>query len=143
MRNREHISKWVDSIMAVLQTLILSLIPIFIKDNPVQKTVSYIIITIVIIVYITVFRNKLIKMIILQQGIDTDYIKNKILIPLFNGDLLPKVRSIANLDKTLDKFELNYRFLIWNEATTFIINYFWDSGKLINVVTEKTTSFSS
>lgn len=142
MKNRSYVSKTVDSIVAVLQVLILAFIPIVFESNLINKIIAYIVVGICLIAYNVFLRNKIIDAIVSRQTIDINHLKRTNAVAVFYGTIIPEIRSIECQDNHPDDFELLSRFLIWKNAIYFVSDHFWNDGHLDNVIESKSTSHS-
>jgi hypothetical protein len=142
VKNKSSVSKATDSIVAIIQTIILAFIPIVFDSNMTYKVIAYFVVGITIIVYILFFRHRIITAIILRRSIDTDKIKEINAVTVFYNIIIPEIRNLSCNNKQPDDFELLFRFRVWKNAIWFISDHFWENGELKNVNTSEYVTHS-
>ena len=143
MKNRLYISKVTDSIIAIIQTIILVFVPIVFDGNLAYKVIAYIAVAICFIVYNIFLRNRIINGIVSRQAIDIDDIKKTNSVTVFYNCIIPEIRSVLCNNDSLDDFDLLCRFRVWKKAIYFISDHFWGNGKFNNVITSEQVSYSA
>ncbi|MBO4385227.1 MAG: hypothetical protein J5854_07400 [Clostridia bacterium] len=142
MKNKSSVSKATDSLVAIIQTIILAYIPIVFDSNMTYKVIAYFVVGITIIVYILFFRHRIITAIILRRSIDTDKIKEINAVTVFYNIIIPEIRNLSCNNLQPDDFELLFRFRVWKNAIWFISDHFWENGELKNVNTLESVTHS-
>ena len=142
MKKKIDIPKVVDSIVAIMQTMIMALISFLGNDNPSYRIIAYFIVTTCFIVYYLFLRNPLIEFILSYQKIDVDYIKQMDIASVFKQSIVPEIRSISDQTVARDDFELLYRFMIWKKSVYFVADHFWEDNQLCNVMMKDSISYA-
>ncbi len=141
MKKEESIKNIVDVVIALLQTIILALIPVFFQDSIKLQVSCYSIVFVLTVLFLLVFRDKLIENIILALGINVSQIKKENLIEAFKMQIVPnsqKIKVFIVSDQT-DKYFL---FRIWKETSELVALYFTSDFINKKLVKKKAIDFS-
>ncbi len=142
MKNKSNISKATDSIIAVVQTIVLVFVPIVFEGNLTYKIIAYIVVAIIFIVYNVFLRNRIINRIVSHQAIDTDKIKKSNVVTVFYNNVIPEIRSVLCNNIPSNDFELLCRFRVWKKSIYFVSDHFWKNDRFDNVITSQQVSHS-
>lgn len=142
MKNKSNISKVTDSIIAIIQTIVLVFVPIVFEDNLTYKIIAYIVVAIIFIVYNVFLRNRIINGIVSHQAIDTDKIKKSNVVTVFYNSIIPEIRSVLCNNIPSSDFELLCRFRVWKKSIYFVSDHFWKNDRFDNVITSQQVSHS-
>ena len=140
MKKRSNIGTIVDSISAIIQTVLFALVPIVFCNSIPYQIFSYIVLLILQLAYICLLRKKLIDKIISPNGIDTDLILATNCADNIRGKIVTQVHEIQ-ASSGATEFEEYVVFLKWREMSTFITQHFWCNA-LVNVVLEENVRYS-
>ena len=133
MKKKTDITKIADSIVAIMQTIIMALISFLINGKLSNRIIAYLIVATCFIVYYLCLRNPIIELIQSYQQIDIDHIKQRDIATVFKQSIVPEIRSISEQTDCPDDFELLYRFMIWKKSVYFVADHFWEDNQLCNV----------
>lgn len=142
MKREDSVKNTVDVIVTLLQTIILAVIPIILDELKKWQIVAYLVVFATHILFLIVIKDRLIKNIVLAQGIEISKLQEETVIETFKEIILPnslQIKKFVVSDET-DKYFL---FTKWNETSKLVIVYF--SSDFINKKLQKKrgTSFSS
>ena len=132
MKKRRNITLIIDSIVTVIQAVLFAIVPLFLSSWKYQ-VLAFSMLVIVHIVYLMIIRKRLINRFVMSVGIDTNYIRNYKLEERFHNELIPQINEISTIEQS-DRFEQYHSYLIWKMSVDFILEHFWKSEGLCNVV---------
>ena len=132
MKKRRNITLIIDSIVTVIQAVLFAIVPLFLSSWKYQ-VLAFSMLVIVHIVYLIIIRKRLINRFVMSVGIDTNYIRNYKLEERFHNELIPQINEISTIEQS-DRFEQYHSYLIWKMSVDFILEHFWKSEGLCNVV---------
>lgn len=140
MKKRSNVATIMDSISAIVETVLFALVPIvFCKSTPFQ-VFAYVLLLILQLTYICLLRKKIIDKIVSPKGVDTDLILATNCTDKIRGKIVAQVHEIQTSAES-SAFDEYVVFLKWKESSTFITQHFW-KDRLINVVLEENVRFS-
>ena len=140
MKKRSNVAKIMDSISAIIDTVLLALVPIVFCYSIPFQVFAYVVLLGLQLTYICFLRKKIIDKIVSPKGVDTDLILATNCADKVRGKILSQVHEIQASAET-SAFDEYVDFLKWQESSTFITQHFW-KDKLINVVLEENVRYS-
>jgi len=140
MKKRSSVATSLDAISAIIDTVLLAFVPIVFSKSISYQIVSYIVLLVLQLLYICLFRKKLVDKIISPNGIDTDLMLATNCADKFRGKIVAQIQEIQSSTE-LSAFGEYVVFLKWRETSTFITQHFWDNA-LINVVLAENVRYS-
>ena len=144
MRKREKVSYVVDSLYAIVQTVLFAIIPVLIKNYSIQ-VVLYVSFLFLQILYLSFLRNLIIDKISHPEGINTEYLLRINCGICFRNEIMTKIDEIQKSIEINESEEATRKteyalfdeyiiFLKWKDATDYIIQHFWDKNKTKNTI---------
>lgn len=140
MKKRSNVATIMDSVSAIVETVLFALVPIAFCDSTSFQIFAYLVLLTLQLMYISLFRKKIIDRIVSPKGIDTDLILETNCADKVREKIVAQVHELQVSSK-LSGFDEYVVFLKWKEASTFITQHFWDD-KIINVVLEENVRYS-
>ena len=140
MKKRSNVATIMDSISAIIETVLFALVPIVFCDSIHHQAFAYVVLLVLQLTYICLLRKKIIDRIISPRGIDTNLILATNCADKVRGKIVAQVHEIQASAES-SAFDEYVVFLKWKESSTFITQHFWDD-RLINVVLEENVRYS-
>ncbi|MBR3597734.1 MAG: hypothetical protein IKL47_12245 [Clostridia bacterium] len=143
MKKYEVTSTIVDSVYALLQTVLFAVLPNwFAKFSDIGF--SYIILIIFQLLYLCFLREIIIDTFVHPDGVSTEYLLKTNGASYFRKELLAKIVEIKNamISSEVTIFDEYIIYLKWKESADYVIQHFLEDYSIKNVVKEQTNGFS-
>lgn len=140
MKKRSNVATIMDSVSAIVETVLFALVPIVFCDSISFQVSAYLVLLTLQLMYISLLRKKIIDRIISPKGIDTNLILETNCADKVRGKIVAQVHELQVSAKP-SGFDEYVVFLKWKESSTFITQHFWDD-RIINVVLEENACYS-
>ena len=135
MKKLSNAALLIDSVTALIQTILFALVPIIFEKEIFYQIISYLFLLSAQIIYMVFLRKKVVDLLIMPKGIDTDLVLATNCADSLRGKILMQVCELNVASGTSD-FDQYVMYLKWQDAALFILHHFWD-GQIVNVVREK------
>lgn len=140
MKKRSNVATILDSVSAIVETVLFALVPIVFCDSNHFQAFAYVVLLGLQLTYIILLRKKIIDRIVSPKGIDTNLILETNCADKVRGKIVAQVHELQ-VSANPSGFDEYVVFLKWKESSAFITQHFWDD-KIINVVLEENVRYS-
>lgn len=143
MKKYEVTSTIVDSVYALLQTVLFAVLPNWFARFSVIG-LSYIILIISQLLYLCFLREIIIDFFVHPDGVSTEYLLKTNGASYFRNELLAKIVEInaAMTSSNVTIFDEYIVYLKWKETADYVIQHFSEDRNVKNIVVEQTNGFS-
>lgn len=140
MKNRTQIAKRLDTVLALVETLLFVCIPEVWDDTVLIQVLAYVVIVTLKLCYIIWLRKKVIDILASPTGIDTGCLLKATCAENLRERVVPQICKLMEIASTEPLFRYE-AYLEWVDAATFVAQHFWCEDSIINVEMDKTTRF--